>query len=297
MRAFQDFHSGDGLIADHLGLLSVQPAPARRAPESARLVETDEPSPPLPPAPTSTTREALGAAAASVLAASHRLRTPLNAIVGFATMLRDADAYNLEADKRAEYARYILQSADSLLRQIGVMNETASIDSGACEAACAAVDVVALARDALSKSSTEAEGARVRIDDRTAVASAEAQGDATMATQAFEHLLRAAIDRSPEGAAVLLRVDAADAGGAVFSVRDYGPGLNEDAIKAAARVLADPRQGLGRALRGPGGGAAGAIAMARRLIEAQGGALVVKSREGRGLLAQVELPPAAEVEA
>ncbi|MEO1015637.1 MAG: HAMP domain-containing sensor histidine kinase [Pseudomonadota bacterium] len=290
MRAFEDFHSGDGLIADYLRRRA--PAPSRDVDAEATTTERAQAA--MRQLSTANSRETLRAAAASVLAASHRLRTPLNAIVGFATMLRDGDAYKLDSEKRAEYASYILHSADALLRQIGVMNETASLDAGACEPVCVAIDVVATARDAIAKSATAAQAAQVKLDDKTSAPSVEALGDAAMTAQAFEHLLRAAIERSPAGASALVKVSATEAGGAVFSVRDYGPGLNEDAIKTAARVLADPRQGLGRALRGPGGGVAGAVAMARNLIEAQGGALVVKSREGKGLLAQVELPGVEE---
>ncbi|MBI1392866.1 MAG: hypothetical protein GC152_09015 [Alphaproteobacteria bacterium] len=234
----------------------------------------------------------LKAAAASLLDASHRLRTPVNAIVGFASMIEDAETYGVDAGKCSAYAAYIAQSTDVLVRHFDLLFETAAFDAATVAPVTQKIDLAELVGAAASRVDRAAQAAGVTVADRTTAAEAAAVGDPDLSASAIEHLLRAAIERSPEGGEILVRAAMAGEGRVGVSVRDFGSAMQTDAVDDALSIAVSPELGLGRMLRGAGGGPPGAIAMARRLVELQGGAIALKSREGRGLLVQLDWPMA-----
>ncbi len=218
---------------------------------------------------------------------NHELRTPLNAIMGFATMLRDGEQYNLSTDKHTAYAEYILQSADLLLGHINTILEVAALESGSVELYDDAVNLCAVLDGAVERARVRADAVEITIERRDEGAEILGWGDVERTGQAVDHLLQAAINSSTEKARILVRVCVDEHGCPEIAVRDDGEGMSPKEIKQALEAFAEPHRGLDRSFSGPGVG----YAVAKTFIEMQGGSFHIKSRKGHGTLVRIALPP------
>lgn len=218
---------------------------------------------------------------------NHELRTPLNAIIGFATMLKDGEAYQLSDEQRRSYAEYILQSGDLLLAHINTLLETAALDSGSVELVKDDSDLARILAEAVSRAVIAAEAAGVKIENRTAEKKLGCFADAERAGQAIDHLLRVALRASPKGGKVFVRANVSETGWPEIAVRDKGPGLSDEAIREAVSAFDQVHRGLDRSFAGPGVG----YAIAKTFIEMQGGRFEIKSKLGEGVIVRIFLPP------
>lgn len=221
---------------------------------------------------------------------NHELRTPLNAIIGFASMLKDVEQYDLDAEQRSEYAGYILQSADLLLGHINTILEVAALESGKVHMHEDVVELSAAIGSALESAKIRADAAGVTIEHRDADNEVFAWSDHERTSQAIDQLLQAAIKSCGEGGRVLIRADLDAKGWAEVAIRDDGEGYTEEELSDALEAFKELHRGLDRSFSGPGVG----YAVAKTFAEMQGGQLLVKSRKGQGTLVRMVLPPSAE---
>lgn len=217
---------------------------------------------------------------------NHELRTPLNAIIGFATMLRDGDEYQVSDEQRRTYSEYILQSADLLLGHINTLLEVAALESGQVELQHEAIAYDALLEDAIQRAATQAEAAGVSIERRGKQKEIFGWGDGERFAQALDHLLQTAIKLSHDGGCIHIRSLATGKGWAEIAVRDKGDGLNEQDLDAALEAFTEIHRGLDRSFTGPGVG----YAVAKTFVEMMGGRFSIESREGQGTIAHIALP-------
>lgn len=222
---------------------------------------------------------------------NHELRTPLNAIMGFASMLRDGAAYELEEERRVEYAEYILQSADLLLGHINTILEVAALESGGIELSRDDMALDDILGEALTRLEIRAKAAGVKVIRRDNGDLISACGDPIRAGQAVDHILQAAINGCSEGGRILVRASHDEKGRPEIAVRDDGDGLTQAEIDEALDAFTEVHRGLDRAFNGPGIG----YAIAKSFVEIQGGQFHIKSRKGKGTLVRIVLPkPAAQ---
>ncbi len=219
---------------------------------------------------------------------NHELRTPLNAIIGFATMLRDSDAYPLGDEQRRAYAEYVLQSADLLLGHINTILEAAALDGGSVEIDKQPVNLDDALDAAVERAGIAAKTAGVAISRKGAKTGAAGVGDPLRFGQALDHLLRMAVKASPKGARIFVRTTAGETAWPEIAIRDHGSGHDSAAILRALRAFDDVHRGLDRSFAGPGVG----LAIAKTFIEMQGGRFSIDSRTGAGTIARISLPPA-----
>jgi len=143
------------------------------------------------------------------------------------------------------------------------------------------VDVVTVAREAVETALLWATGHPLVLD---APHSVEVCCDAERLRQVVDNLLANAIDHSPDGAAVTVRVAPGDGGRARIEVADHGPGVPPE---DAARIF-EPffRADLSRA-RDTGGTGLG-LSIVASITETHGGAAGVLPNLGGGALFWVE---------
>ena len=222
---------------------------------------------------------------------NHELRTPLNAIIGFATMLKEGESYKLSGEQRDAYADYVLQSADLLLSHISTLLETAALDGGELTLEPAAIELSAALEEAVKRAKIAADAAKIVIDIKTDAGAppGEGWGDPLRFGQALDHVIRTAIKFSPEGAKILARAVSDETGWTEVAVRDRGPGMSAEEIEKALTAFSETHRGLDRSFAGPGVG----LAIAKTLIELQGGRFSIKSKIGEGTLVRIALPPPA----
>ncbi len=219
---------------------------------------------------------------------NHELRTPLNAIIGFTTMLREGDSYQLSEEQRKSYAEYVIQSADLLLAHINTLLEAAALDSGSVAVRKGEVDLALILQESIGRARVAAGAAEVSIEDKTSGDLPSGWGDAERLGQAADHLLRMAIRATPKGGKIFARAARSPKGAVEIALRDHGPGLSAEAVRQALGVFDEVHRELDRSFAGPGIG----LAIAKTFVEMQGGTFEIKSKVGEGTVVRMSVPNA-----
>jgi two-component system OmpR family sensor kinase len=155
--------------------------------------------------------------------ASHELRTPLTSIQGFAELFRlgaDRDEADLAVTLRRieEDARRMRKLVDDLLL-LARLDQTRPVEREP-------VDLAVLAAEACSDSVAVDPDRPVTLDAPHPVV---VQGDRTHLRQAVDNLVTNAVRHTPAGTPIEV-VARIDVGRAVVTVRDHGPGLDDEAL-------------------------------------------------------------------
>lgn len=210
---------------------------------------------------------ALGEAAARI---AHEIRNPLSAARSLVQLAGDSDCVGelttpaiTELDRIGQLVTDLLAFA----RRDESLNRVAVDLSAVCHSAL--TQVGPLARDA-------------GVEVQTSIDAATVDGDANRLVQVVANLCRNAIEAlatSPTTRRLDLRCSAVN-GSACIEVRDSGPGIPAADISRIFEPFATTKSagtGLG-------------LPIARRIVEAHGGALVVESRPGAETIFRVALP-------
>jgi two-component system cell cycle sensor histidine kinase PleC len=215
---------------------------------------------------------------------SHELRTPLNAIIGFSEIMQSGMFGALGSAKYLEYCRDIHQSGAYLL---GVINDV--LDMSRIEAGRMALDLEQLTLDGLVEESirvvnTEAAAQHISVSWHSG-SEIRITGDRRALKQIMLNLLSNAVKFTPAGGRI--RVRARAIGDAVlFSVADSGIGIPRAALKKLGRPFEQVGNQFTKSHRGSGLG----LAITASLANLHGGAMRIRSREGKGTVVSVRLP-------
>ncbi len=239
---------------------------------------------------------------------SHELRTPLNAIIGFSSVIRDGLAGKVDATVR-EYAGDILNSGRHLLELINDILDLSTIESGNMRLETAIVDGNELAASGMAIMREQANTRGIRL---VQAISPEIRGlwlDPRKTRQIIFNLLSNAVKFTPQCGAVRLamrlvprsQVEAQQSGASrrlfalppstfleflEISVSDTGVGIAQSDLYRLFQPFTQLDASRSRAFEGTGLG----LVMVRRLVELQGGALMVDSEPGKGTRFTAWLP-------
>jgi two-component system, OmpR family, sensor kinase len=208
--------------------------------------------------------------------ASHELRTPLASIRGYAELFRmgatvDADVAMRRIEEESTRMGVLVEDLLTLAR----LDETP-------EPRRAQVDLAALAGDAVADARVSAPERAITLD---APAAALAWGDAHHLRQVLANLMRNALVHTPAATAVNVSVvEGADS--VTVSVRDHGPGLPAGAEQSIFERFWRAEGGRERGKAGAGLG----LAIARGLIDADGGTISAGNADGGGAVFVIRLP-------
>ncbi|PKZ63789.1 two-component sensor histidine kinase [Gordonia terrae] len=220
--------------------------------------------------------------------ASHELRTPLTSIKGFAELYSQGGVPDVtDAMRRIddEAGRMNLLVEDLLM--LARLDAARPVDS-------APVDLLGLAADAVQSARVAAPEREIRLDvvpgDRPPVV----LGDGPRLVQVLRNLIGNAVNHTPPDASITVGVavddgtdDRTNAGEAVLTVADTGPGLSaEDAEHVFERFY----RGDSSRHRGSGGGSGLGLSIVAALVAAHGGRVGVDTSPGAGATFWVRLP-------
>jgi two-component system, cell cycle sensor histidine kinase PleC len=214
---------------------------------------------------------------------SHELRTPLNAIIGFSEMMHSGVLGPL-AEKHQEYCRDIRESGRYLLDVINEILDMAKIEAGRFELEAEDFSLHAVLTEALRiivpRAQDKKLDVQVEIEPELMV-----RADRRGIKQIILNLLSNAVKFTPDNGKIRMR--ARRAGDLVtIVVEDTGIGIPHDAMKNLGRPFEQVQTHLTKSHRGSGLG----LAIAKSLAELHGGALRIRSTQGVGTKATVELP-------
>ena len=224
---------------------------------------------------------------------SHELRTPLNAILGFGQLLE------LDADTVAqrESVEHILKGGRHLLGLIDEVLDISRIETGRLELETTPVVVGPVLEEAVALVRHAAKGRAVDIDLPGGMpGSIRVWADPMRLRQVLVNLLSNAVKYNVPGGRVGLRVSPSPAGGGGGStvrleVWDTGRGIP---VEQHGRLFT-PFERLGAehgAVEGTGIG----LVIVKRLVQAMGGTIGVRSAAGEGSTFWVDLPAGDEEE-
>lgn len=219
---------------------------------------------------------------------SHELRSPLNGIIGFAELMHDGKLGPV-SEQHKEYLADILSSGKHLLQLINDVLDVARIESGRVEFRPEPVLLSRLVRevvDVLHAIAVE-KGVTVRTDVPADLDAATL--DPARFKQVLYNYLSNALKFTPDQGRVEVRIRPDGLGCFRLEVEDTGIGVPPEEIPKLFAQFRQVESSAARRFQGSGLG----LALTRRIVEAQGGAVGVASELGEGSLFYATLPRVA----
>ncbi len=213
---------------------------------------------------------ALGRLAAGL---AHEINTPVTGIASYAQLLRDltpaADPRSPLLEKLEEQSFRVARIVSNLLtlaRPSGIERQS--------------VDLSAVAREEAAQIRSEAErhGVRLVCEGEEGVT---VEGNRVQLQLVIHNVLRNALQATPPGGEVLLRVER-NGDEVVLEVADTGPGIPPELGDRVFEPFVTTKEGRG----GTGLG----LAISHDIVRAHGGRMHASTRQGRGTVMRVQLP-------
>jgi PAS domain S-box-containing protein len=216
---------------------------------------------------------------------SHELRTPLNSIVGFTELMVDA-RFGPLPDKYQEFARVMHSSAQHLLQLINDILDLAKVESGKVDLKPEAVDLSQIVNETTTIIKGLAAKRRIQVIADVDPALGIVYLDPMRLKQVLYNYLSNAIKFSDEGGRVVIRLRPLDDEWFRIEVEDEGIGINPE---DEHRLFIEFQQLDASAAKKFAGSGLG-LALTKRLVEAQGGTVGVRSVFGSGSTFFATLP-------
>jgi PAS domain S-box-containing protein len=216
---------------------------------------------------------------------SHELRTPLNAIIGFAELLFDG-AVDPGTPQHQEFLGDILTSGRHLLQLINDVLDLAKVEAGKLDFRPENVDLARVLNEVIAITRTTASNKHITVMLDVAPAVSHAVIDPNRLKQVAYNYVSNALKFTPDGGSVRVRVTEDGTDAFRLEVEDTGVGI---APADLGRLFIEFQQlDAGAAKRHQGTGLG--LALTRRLVEAQGGTVGVRSTPGKGSVFHAILP-------
>jgi PAS domain S-box-containing protein len=216
---------------------------------------------------------------------SHELRTPLNAIIGFAELMQKGKVGRV-SPTHEEYLGDIVTSSRHLLQLINDVLDLAKVESGKMDFRPEPVDLARLTAEVRSVLRAFAAGKRLHVEISVDPEVSSVVIDPARVKQILYNYLSNAIKFTPEGGMVTVRVAPESASSFRIDVEDTGVGIAPENV---GRLFVEFQQldaSAAKTYQGTGLG----LALTKRLAEAQGGRVLVRSTVGAGSTFSVVLP-------
>ncbi len=216
---------------------------------------------------------------------SHELRTPLNAIIGFAELMHDGQVGQV-SDLHKEFLGDILSSSHHLLQLINDVLDLAKVESGKMEFRPEPVDLSRIVGQVLETLKSLAAKNRIHIDAEIDPSLGGLYIDPGKLKQVLYNYLSNAIKFTPEGGRVALRIRPEGDEAFRLEVEDNGIGIRPEDIGRLFTQFEQLDASAAKKYQGTGLG----LVLTRRIVEAQGGSVGVRSELGRGSTFYAVLP-------
>jgi len=204
---------------------------------------------------------------------SHELRTPLASLKALTETLRDGALEDPKAAQR--FLGRIETEVDALTQMTSELLELTRIESGQVPLEMKAVTPHKLLDSAADRMRAQAERAGLSLRIEILPGIPDVRADAVRLEQVLVNLIHNAVKFTLPGGEVVLSAQT-EGDFICFSVRDTGAGIPEDDLE---RIF----ERFYKADRARSGGGTGlGLSIARHIVEAHGGRIWAKSREGTG---------------
>ena len=214
---------------------------------------------------------------------SHELRTPLTSIVAYIEPLIDEETGPLNEEQK-QFLTVVDRNVGRLRTLVNDLLFVAQVEAGRLS-----LELEDVALDDVAEEAVEA--AALRADEKgvALTLSAEAvpplRGDRRRLAQLTDNLVSNAVKFTERGGEVHVRVRR-EGRQAVLEVADDGIGIPEEEQEQLFQRFFRSSTAVAGSIQGTGLG----LAISRSIVDAHGGRISLKSREGEGTTVRVELP-------
>ena len=216
---------------------------------------------------------------------AHEIKSPVGGIIGIGELWR-AGQLGPVTPTQTEMAGMLVKTARQVEALAHDLLDVARAESGAVKVELRPTDVPGVLDDVRRATALRPEAGGIRIDVVSEGDGLVALADSQRLTQVVSNLTSNAVKYGGSGGVVVLRATRIH-DGVRIEIIDRGPGLSPE--KQAQLFEPFNRLGLERStVEGHGIG----LALAKRLVELQGGTIGVSSTPGEGAVFWVELPSA-----
>ncbi len=216
---------------------------------------------------------------------SHELRTPLNSIIGFTDLLQQGEI-RPDSPQHKEFLGDILSSSRHLLQLINDVLDLAKVEAGKFEFRAQELDLSKLIGEVVAVVRGMSASKRIRIDIEVDAELGPATLDPARLKQVLYNYVSNALKFTNEGGRIWVRARTEGPDMFRLEVEDTGIGIAPSDI---GRLFVEFQQldaGVTKKHSGTGLG----LALTRRVVEAQGGSVGVKSVLGAGTVFFATLP-------
>lgn len=214
---------------------------------------------------------------------SHELRTPLTSLKGFTKLMLLGKVPDPETQK--EFLTIMYNQSEHLLRLIESLLEVSRIESGHFSIKKEPMQLEKVIRTAVESVGSLIAQKGMSIKEELPATLPEIEGDEGRLLQVVVNLLSNAIKFSPEGSSITVKAE--NTGDMLLvHVTDQGIGMPEE---AQPRLFQRFHQVDGSATRSVGGSGLG-LYISKQIVEAHGGRIWVKSKEGEGSTFNFSIP-------
>jgi len=216
---------------------------------------------------------------------SHDLRTPLASLRGYLESLKLKET-ELSEQERAEYVDIALRHSERLTRLVAELFELAKLDANETRPHCEPFSAAELVQDVAQKFHLSASDRGIRIVAAPALGLPFVCADIGLTERVLDNLIENALRCTGRGGRVELSLERSGERIAVH-VADTGRGIPKpeqaDVFKPFSRVASQGAEGDHAGL---------GLAIAKRIVELQGGCIWLTSRAGEGSVFSFTLPMA-----
>ncbi|MEY2485312.1 MAG: hypothetical protein QOH39_960 [Verrucomicrobiota bacterium] len=216
---------------------------------------------------------------------SHELRTPLNGIIGFSEFLADGKPGSLNA-KQKEYLGDILSSGRHLLQLINDVLDLAKVEAGKMQFNPERFRLVQAIDEVCAVAKPLALKKHIQVDCHITPNLDCVTLDQQKFKQVLYNLVSNGLKFTDDGGRVEITASPCDTNRFTLSVKDTGIGIKPDDLKRLFREFEQLESGTARRYEGTGLG----LALTRKIVELQDGAITVQSEVGKGSTFTVVLP-------
>jgi signal transduction histidine kinase len=216
---------------------------------------------------------------------SHELRSPLNGIIGLTEIIHDGRAGPLSSEQK-EYLADVLGNARHLLRLVTNVLDLVSIEAGKIDQEPEPLDIKAVVEQVESGLTALAVAKQIRIHTIIDAGLNGLVADRARIQQIVFNYLSNALKFTPEGGRVTVSVAPEGADDFRIEVQDTGPGIREEDL---GRLFTEFQQ-LHVSVTAQAEGAGLGLALTKRIVEALGGSVGVRSAPGTGSVFFAILP-------
>ncbi len=215
---------------------------------------------------------------------SHELRTPLNAIIGFSEIMNESMFGPLGSKRYEEYARDIYESGSYLLGMINDVLDMSKIEAGRFELDYEVFNLDEMIEETMRIVSHQSQERNLQIEDNVSP-KLEIEADRRAIKQILINLLSNAVKFSKDSGKI--KIKARKRGDCVtISLEDNGIGISRQDLKKLGKPFEQVQNQFTKSHKGSGLG----LAISRSLTEMHGGAMKIRSSNGKGTIVSLRIP-------